>query len=320
MSRPSRYVLASLVAAGLVLAHSDAEAIFHVAHIDEFMVSYGGDANVQFVEIRMLDDGQHILTGTKLNAFDGSGSFLGTVITVPSDVASGNQRSWIMGTSQFETASGLQVDFEIPAGLPVGGGMICWGEPGPNPTPVLCPSSGSPYVDCVAYGNYSGPTNPCIGTPTPLTAEGHSLVRVTDTHDNLADFLCGDPAEPENNAREATSMPATVPCTGASTTTTTTSSTTTTTTTSTTTTSTTTTSSSTTTSTTTTLPPQLCGDATDDGSINATDALYVLRSSVGLLACTSACDVTGGGGVTATDALLLLRFVTGQPVELSCPS
>jgi hypothetical protein len=33
-----------------------------------------------------------------------------------------------------------------------------------------------------------------------------------------------------------------------------------------------------------------------------------------------ACDVTGGGGVTATDALLLLRFVTGQPVELSCPS
>jgi hypothetical protein len=327
MRRPNGFVLASLVVAGLLLTRSEADAIFHVAHIDEFMVSYGGDANVQFVEIRMLDDGQEVVTGTKLNAFDASGSFVGTVLTVPGDVASGNQRSWIMGTPQFETASGLQADFEFPAGLPVGGGMICWGDPGPNPTPVLCPTSGSPYVDCVAYGNYTGPTNACIGTPTPLTGEGHSLVRVTDTHDNLADFGCGDPAEPENNARQTVSMPATAACTAVSTTTTTTtSSTTITTTTSTTSTSTTTSSTTTsttvttTTSTTTTLPPQACGDATGDGSINATDALHVLRSSVGLLACTLACDVTGGGGVTATDALLLLRFVTGQPVELSCPS
>ncbi len=305
MSRRNRFTLACLILLGAPFAQTSAHASFHFARIDEFMVSYGGDSSVQFVEIRMETGGQNLVTSSRLNIFDANGNFVSTLLTVPSNVTSGAQRAWLMGTPQFETASGLQADFEFTAGIPTGGGMVCWGKPGANPTPVSCPATGVPYVDCVAYGTYSGPTNNCIGTPTPLTAEGHSLERGTDTRDNFSDFNCRDSAEPENNAVATVSMPATTPCSIVTTTSTST---------------TTATSTTTTSTTTTTLPPLLCGDATGDGSINATDALFILRSAVGLLTCSLACNVNGAGGVTATDALLLLRFVTGQPVELNCPS
>jgi hypothetical protein len=93
--------------------------------------------------------------------------------------------------------------------------MVCWGAPGivPPPDPGswdhTLPAN---YVDCVAYGSYAGPTNGFIGTPTPLTAEGHSLQRISETHDNATDFACGDPADPENNADATADLVATTAC------------------------------------------------------------------------------------------------------------
>ncbi len=196
-----------------MLAPATARASFHVAHISEVMTSYGGDSDVQFVEITMDAGGQQFVLGTKLNAFDASGNFIATVLTVPGDVTGGVERPWIMGTTAFEVASGIQVDFEFAPGVvPTGGGMVCWGKPGTNTTTVSCPLSGIPYVDCLAYGNYTGPANTCIGTPEALAPDGRSLRRLTDTNNNDVDFICSDPAEPENNALEAASMPATTPC------------------------------------------------------------------------------------------------------------
>ena len=99
----------------------------------------------------------------------------------------------------------------------VAGGMVCWGAPDDTLAPPADPGSWdhtnpANYIDCVAYGSFSGPTNGFIGTPTPLNAEGHSLQRVSETHDNATDFACGDPADPENNAGTAASLAATVPC------------------------------------------------------------------------------------------------------------
>ena len=84
-----------------------AQAIFHFAEIDEVMTSYGGDANVQFVEIEMLFEGQNITTNTVLGAFDASGNHLSDVLVVPGNVTTGANRPWLMGTTQFQTASGL---------------------------------------------------------------------------------------------------------------------------------------------------------------------------------------------------------------------
>jgi len=87
----------------------------------------------------------------------------------------------------------------------------------------------------------------------------------------------------------------------------------------TTTTSTSTTSTSTTTST--VLAVVACGDANGDGRVSATDALKVLRGSVGSEVCDPrACDVNMSGTITAVDALTILRFSTGQLVVLSCPT
>jgi hypothetical protein len=93
-------------------------------------------------------------------------------------------------------------------------------------------------------------------------------------------------------------------------------------TTSTTSTSTTTTSTSTTSasSSTTLAPDPVCGDASGDGTLTATDALIVLQSSVGSGVCpVSRCDTDGDGKVTATDALRVLRAAVGLPTTLSCP-
>jgi hypothetical protein len=211
-------LLATLLALSVPRATS---ALFHFAVIDEVMTSYGGDAGVQFVEIRMLAASQNFVMNSVLGAFDASGSYIGDVLIVPGNVLSGTNRRWIMATAAFQTASGLTPDFIIPAGLPAGGGMVCWGAPGISAPPPGSWDHTNPnsYVDCVAYGTYSGPPNAHVGTPTPLDADGHSLVRTTDTNNNANDFDCGDPATPQNNAGDTASLAATTACETATTTT-----------------------------------------------------------------------------------------------------
>lgn len=63
-----------------------------------------------------------------------------------------------------------------------------------------------------------------------------------------------------------------------------------------------------------------CGDTDDDGDQDIVDALYVLRSAVGLEQCTLLiCDVTGDLRIRASDALRLLQWSVGLPVVLTCP-
>jgi len=213
-------VLALLVPAAPRTAH----ALFHLAVIDEVMTSYAGNASSQFVEIRMLSGSQNLVANSVLGAFDASGAYIGDVLVVPGNVANqGIGVRWIMGTAQFQVDSGLIPDFIMPPGfIATGGGMVCWGAPG-----IVPPSPGSwdhtvptNYVDCLAYGTYAGPANPLIGTPTALDGDGHSLQRTTSTSNNQADFVCADPATPEDNNGASASMAATSACPGATTTTT----------------------------------------------------------------------------------------------------
>jgi glucose/arabinose dehydrogenase len=73
---------------------------------------------------------------------------------------------------------------------------------------------------------------------------------------------------------------------------------------------------------TTTLPPASdCGDAEGDGSIAASDALHILRTSVGTASCEPCiCDVNDNGETTVADALAVLRVAVGQSVDLNCPA
>jgi hypothetical protein len=245
-----RRLLPALLAASMTLSPGPAHGLFHLAEIHEVMTSYGGDPTVQFVEIRMLAASQQFVFDTVLGAFDASGAYVGDVLVVPGNVAmNATNVRWIMGTASFAAASGLTPDFTMPAGMiPTAGGMICWGAPG-----IIAPSSATwdhalvrscsndgfvpcttdadctpgfcqlNYVDCLAYGTYAGPTNSLTGTPTPLDAVGHALVRTASGNDNALTFACGDPATPTRNDGASASMPATTPCPGGTTTTTSTS-------------------------------------------------------------------------------------------------
>lgn len=67
---------------------------------------------------------------------------------------------------------------------------------------------------------------------------------------------------------------------------------------------------------------QMCGDATDDGSILASDSFRVLRRAVGVdVECpTWICDVDGRNGIATSDALRILRRSVDIPTQLTCGS
>jgi hypothetical protein len=186
--------------------------------IDELMTSYEGDTDIQFVEIRMLSASQNLVANTVLGVFDASGNYAGDALVVPGNVPnSGSGTRWIMGTPAFQTLTGIQLNFEFAPGLIGESGMVCWGAPDDLLVPPADPDSwvhSNPenYIDCVAYGSYTGPTNGLIGDPTPLSPDGHSLQRIFETHDSLTDFACADPATPTNNAGETIDLAAAIPC------------------------------------------------------------------------------------------------------------
>lgn len=68
-------------------------------------------------------------------------------------------------------------------------------------------------------------------------------------------------------------------------------------------------------------PLLICGDATIDFNITASDALHILRAGVGQpLACIAPrCDTDDNESVVASDAQRVLRYSVGQNVVLDCP-
>jgi hypothetical protein len=64
-----------------------------------------------------------------------------------------------------------------------------------------------------------------------------------------------------------------------------------------------------------------CGDGDEDGTTDATDALFVLQAAVGSRSCTAClCDVNSSSGLTAADALIVLRVSVGAGSTLTCPA
>jgi hypothetical protein len=61
-----------------------------------------------------------------------------------------------------------------------------------------------------------------------------------------------------------------------------------------------------------------CGDANDDGTLSAPDALLICRAAVFLEDCGAKCDLDGNGVVTASDALVLMNFIVGIPAVMVC--
>jgi hypothetical protein len=232
---PSRFValLASLV---VLLAPSPGRAIFHIGVIYEVMSGAGGDPAAQYVVIRMGMADQNFVANSLLAAFNCDGTVRQDLLIVPGNVgASGPGVPWIMASKS--PIGGIVPDFTWPSGsIPTPCGMVCWGAPGSGPPAPGTWDHNDPnnYVDCVAYGGYTGPTktadpdpdgvNSSSGSPTSLPpGDGtFSLGRITVTNDNATDFTLVCPA-PTNNAGMTGSFGPCTPPTTATTTTSTTS-------------------------------------------------------------------------------------------------
>jgi hypothetical protein len=214
----SSRVLVLVASLWSALFPAPARALFHVAHIYEVKSGAGGNPNVQYVEIRMAGGFQNVTGQTRLTAFNCDGTSFSVLLLVPTNVTNeGLDVRWIMASpdgATFLAASGISHDFiwdnSVTGSIPTSCGMVCWGAPG-----IVPPAPGSwnaadpnQYVDCVAYGPYTGPAKtsvhdgtPTSGTPTALTPSNatFSLQRTTFTGNNSADFTLACPT-PENNA------------------------------------------------------------------------------------------------------------------------
>jgi hypothetical protein len=155
----------------VLLSRTPAHAAFHFAVIDEFMSGCGADSTVQFVEMRLLSSGQTVVADTRLTAFSCDGSVTNVLRLVPNDITNGMTGArWVIGSSSFQAASGIAPDFVMSdedPGIFRDCGMICWGAPGMIPPAPASwdPTVPSNYVDCVAYGPYTGPLGPGAGAP-----------------------------------------------------------------------------------------------------------------------------------------------------------
>lgn len=209
------------------LAAAPASALFHLAHISEVMSGGAGDPNLQYVEITAEINSQNLVTHTRLTAFNCDGSLAGVLAVLPTDLPDQltATRSWIMASpddATFFGATGIHPDYVFSPGLPSDCGMVCWGAPGVLPptdpgtwNPALL-IEGSPahknYVDCLAYGPYTGPLLPGTGTPTGLIAGtgSYSLTRMTNTDDVSVDYTYACPT-PKNFAGQSGTLGACEP-------------------------------------------------------------------------------------------------------------
>jgi len=200
--------IVALIAA-LVLLPIPARATFHLASISEVMSGFGGDPNIQYVELRMDTGGQQFVSGARLVVFDAAGVRTDLVASTPSNVPFGvSQRKILYATTAFQAATGLAPDFVIPAGILTPTGMVCWGKPG------ALPSTPTSYIDCAAYGGYAGPPAPPIPPATALQPGNGtlSLTRVSGTifgkGSSASDFALRVPG-PCNNATQCAVLGAT---------------------------------------------------------------------------------------------------------------
>ena len=112
----------TVAVAAMVLPSADVTyAAFHCMRIHAVKAGFGGNANIQYVELRMDQSGQPFVGGHTMQFFDGSGTLKAT-FTFPANVAnSANGESILVASSDFNSSvMGGAADFVFSNGNTVG--------------------------------------------------------------------------------------------------------------------------------------------------------------------------------------------------------
>ena len=211
--------LIALAVAGATLAlAAPAGAVDHNLRIREvFAGASTGHPNARFVELQLAAGGQNMVNGNRVHVYNAAGTNVGT-FTFPADLSNGtSQSSVLVATTQAATMFGVAPDLTMAAVIPRAGGQVCYED---------VDNSTAGFIDCVAWGNFTGVSPSPTGTPFgPVSGilDGMSILRNIsagdparletgpgggpggdDTDDSAADFDTAFPV-PRNNAGAVTS-------------------------------------------------------------------------------------------------------------------
>lgn len=157
----------------------------------------GPTGHADFIELQLMADGQTIPAGSAIHLCNATCSAsIDFVFPANSLPASTSQRTVLLGWNDNPNA-----DFGVANGLnpPPAGGGACFYQ---SLSPAI-------PIDCVSWGNFSGPL-PSVGSPAPALNASQSLTRTEargcstlldapdDTDNSAADFSLATPS-PRNN-------------------------------------------------------------------------------------------------------------------------
>lgn len=209
-------VIVLLVVAGVfggVLIYSQtAESAFHLMRVYGVMGGAEGNANVQYVELRMTDSGQNLVAGHHICFFDGAGNPWAR-FRFPTNVANGNdEASILVGTAEFDSAWGAGspdftftgsntvaidagADPEHPVVSPAG--KAAFGTDSATEVSLMCQGSFS-VIDSVAYGSgYTGTADypPAFGSDLPTSGTQGLLLQGPICHPDSLSSSCPQPRD-----------------------------------------------------------------------------------------------------------------------------
>jgi hypothetical protein len=165
-------LLAATAFAALQLAFpaSRAFASFHLIEINKIMTSYNGDATIQAVELRMLANGQNLLTNLSIRSYDAAGVLLATHGTFASSLPAAGaltDRKVLCATPAFVATFGITPDLVITDGLPAPTGQVSFETIG-------C------LVNAIAYGDVTVPKDGTTSGPPIPSGLAYVLSRTVD--------------------------------------------------------------------------------------------------------------------------------------------
>ncbi|HLQ67798.1 MAG TPA: T9SS type A sorting domain-containing protein [Candidatus Limnocylindrales bacterium] len=171
-SLPAPFALLLSFGLATALWPCPARATFHLNEITKVMAGIDGDATVQAVELKMLFNGENLVNGKVVRAYNAAGVLLGTLGSFSADLPAANAVAGnriLFATMKFRQRFGITPDLQFSPGIPVTTGQVSFEDP-----------SGTCTVDAVAYGAV---TTFLVGTTAapPLPNGGATvLVRTVD--------------------------------------------------------------------------------------------------------------------------------------------
>ena len=177
-------LLATAALLSLVAIPPPARATFHLNEIDRVMTSYNGDATIQAVELRMLANGENLVTGISIRSYNAAGVLLATHGTFAASTPVGGAltgRKILCATTGFATTFGITPDLVITAGLPLSTGQVSFEK-------ATC------LVNVVPYGDVTTPLGGTTSAPSIPSGLAYVLTRTVDDATLLSCPLAEDAA------------------------------------------------------------------------------------------------------------------------------